>query len=791
MRLVTANQATAAKRRVYFHLVDVTDGITAETGEAGGQPQVSTNGGAWTNTGIGTLTSIGNGRYYADLTQTLVATTGDVIETRYKSANTAECPGDSVQVVAIDVDNAVTLGLSSLPSATAGALNGLPLSADTAGRVDVIKINGTSQTARDIGASVLLSSGTGTGQVNLALGRVGINWGDVTNQSTTVALTNTSIASVSGAVGSVTGSVGSVTGNVTVGGYAAGQAPLQPTVAGRTLDVTTTGEAGIDWANIGSPTSTVDLSGTTISTAQVVASVTGSVGSVTGNVGGNVVGSVASVTGNVGGNVVGSVASVTGNVGGNVVGSVASVTGNVGGNVVGSVASVTGNVGGNVTGSVGSILNPASIWDALTSGLTTVGSIGKLLVDNINATISSRSSHTAADVWSVATRTLTSLGSLATDVWSVATRTLTSGTNIVLAKGTGVTGFNDLDAAGVRSAVGLASANLDTQLDALPTALENAIAVWDEDAADHLVLGTTGKKLNDLSSGADPWATAVPGSYSAGTAGYILGTNLNATISSRLASSAITLNSGAVTVGSINNDVITASSIAIDAIDASAIAADAVVEIQSGLSTLNANDVWSAATRTLTSGANIALAKGVGVTGFNDLDAAGVRSAVGLASANLDTQLAALPSAATTASAVWEEPMASHTGSTTYGGRIPRAANSNVTVQITGSNHISADIHDLQPAVINNTHFAAGAIDSNALAANAAQEIADTLLGRNIAGGSSTGRTVTEALRFLRNKFAIVGTTLTVYREDDTTASWTATVGTTAYADPITSSDPS
>lgn len=49
-------------------------------------------------------------------------------------------------------------------------------------------------------------------------------------------------------------------------------------------------------------------------------------------------------------------------------------------------------------------------------------------------------------------------------VWSTATRLLTAGTNIVLAKGTGVTGFNDLDAAGVRTAVGLASANLDTQL---------------------------------------------------------------------------------------------------------------------------------------------------------------------------------------------------------------------------------------------------------------------------------------------------------------------------------------
>lgn len=52
----------------------------------------------------------------------------------------------------------------------------------------------------------------------------------------------------------------------------------------------------------------------------------------------------------------------------------------------------------------------------------------------------------------------------AADVWAVATRTLTAGTNIVLAKGAGVTGFTDIDAAGVRTAVGLATANLDTQL---------------------------------------------------------------------------------------------------------------------------------------------------------------------------------------------------------------------------------------------------------------------------------------------------------------------------------------
>lgn len=47
----------------------------------------------------------------------------------------------------------------------------------------------------------------------------------------------------------------------------AGAAPLTPTTAGRTLDVSAGGEAGIDWANIGSPTTTVGLSGTTVKTA--------------------------------------------------------------------------------------------------------------------------------------------------------------------------------------------------------------------------------------------------------------------------------------------------------------------------------------------------------------------------------------------------------------------------------------------------------------------------------------------------------------------------------------------
>lgn len=73
---------------------------------------------------------------------------------------------------------------------------------------------------------------------------------------------------------------------------------------------------------------------------------------------------------------------------------VASVTGNVGGNVVGSVASVTAGVtvttNNDKTGYGLSAAAVQAIWDALTSALTTVGSIGKRLVDNLTGDIYAR-----------------------------------------------------------------------------------------------------------------------------------------------------------------------------------------------------------------------------------------------------------------------------------------------------------------------------------------------------------------------------------------------------------------
>ncbi len=77
------------------------------------------------------------------------------------------------------------------------------------------------------------------------------------------------------------------------------------------------------------------------------------------------------------------------------------------------------------------------VWDAATLDLSTNGSVGKLLVDNLDAQVSTRgtSNLTAADVWNAGTRSLTdySEDSVAAAVWADASRTLTSYGNDITA----------------------------------------------------------------------------------------------------------------------------------------------------------------------------------------------------------------------------------------------------------------------------------------------------------------------------------------------------------------------
>lgn len=136
------------------------------------------------------------------------------------------------------------------------------------------------------------------------------------------------------------------------------------------------------------------------------------------------------------------------------------------------------------------------------------------------------STHSAADVWAAATRTLTAIDEDSTTL--------------------------DLDAT-IRAAVGLASADLDSQLAALPTAAENADAVWDENTTGHVTSGTFGEQLKT-----DVDAILLD----TGTDGVVIATG-----------------------------AITAAVIATDAIDSDALAASAITEIQAGLSTLTAAQV--------------------------------------------------------------------------------------------------------------------------------------------------------------------------------------------------------
>jgi len=118
-------------------------------------------------------------------------------------------------------------------------------------------------------------------------------------------------------------------------------------------------------------------------------------------------------------------------------------------------------------------------------------------------------------------------------------------------------------------------------------------------------------------------------------------------------------------------------------------------------------------------------------------------------------------------------------------------ANPGSTQGLTGT---SVNVGTASPGTITATVIATGAIDADALSADAGNEIADAILDRDMAAGTDSGssvvRTVRQALRFLRNKWDINSGILTVRKEDDSTTSWTGTTTASAGADAISGMDP-
>lgn len=429
-----------------------------------------------------------------------------------------------------------------------------------------------------------------------------------------------------------------------------------------------------------------------------------------------------------------------------------------------------------------------------------------------------------------------------------------------------INGLNDLSATDVENAVWDADITTHSDADSAGEALQNAGAagtpptaneiadqVWDEILSGHAVSGSTGEALGAAGGAGDPWITALPGAYSAGQAGYIVGTNLNATVSSRASQTSLdTLDDYVDTeVAAIKakTDQLTftvanqvdANALRIEGVDAtnqirdsvlsdatrfaganidaaissrstldgsgvqSAMTAQGYTSTRAGyLDTLNglvqaiwdkatsaltsvgsigkllvdnvnatissrsshsAADVWAVATRLLTAGTNIVLAKGTGITGFNDLSAAQVNAEADTALADYDA-----PTSAELVSEI-----------------------NSVQADIAALNNLSsAQAQTAAAAALTAYDPPTYAELSSAIdGVPTATENADELLKRDLAAVTGeAARSLLNVARLLRNKVVISGGVLTVYKEDDTTVAWTAAVGSDGSADPIVSVDP-
>lgn len=122
MMLLRKDEPTAARRRVPLYLVDASDGLTPETSEGGGRPQVSKNGGGFADT-AGTLTAVGNGAYYVELTASELDTAG-VVVVRYKSAATAEAQTHCQVLAALPEDVAGAVWEQDVADHTTGGTTG-------------------------------------------------------------------------------------------------------------------------------------------------------------------------------------------------------------------------------------------------------------------------------------------------------------------------------------------------------------------------------------------------------------------------------------------------------------------------------------------------------------------------------------------------------------------------------------------------------------------------------------------------------------------------------------------
>lgn len=147
-------------------------------------------------------------------------------------------------------------------------------SIDSNGRVDIIKVAGTTQTAGDIigDTNDIQSRLPASLSPNLQMACEVLYWnGGAVPLPSITGVPKVDPTHWLGTAISAPPVAGIPTVNVkTWNNLTTVALPLVPTVAGRTLDCSAGGEAGVDWANVGSPTTSLALTGTTIAVTQKV-----------------------------------------------------------------------------------------------------------------------------------------------------------------------------------------------------------------------------------------------------------------------------------------------------------------------------------------------------------------------------------------------------------------------------------------------------------------------------------------------------------------------------------------
>lgn len=240
--------------RVTFPILDADGDLV--TGATGLDSEVSIDGGTFADcTNEATEIATSSGVYYLDLTSGEMNgdTVALIIKTSSSGAKTTVLVLYPNETGDIDVDVTAFGGsagtfASGRPEVNTSHIAGSAVSTSSAQiGVNVVQVSGDATAADNAEA---FFDGTGYAGTNNVIPTV-TTVTNLTNAPTNGDLTATMKASVNTEVDTALSDYGA----------------LKPTTAGRTLDVTATGEAGIDWANVGSPTTTLNLSGTTIKTA--------------------------------------------------------------------------------------------------------------------------------------------------------------------------------------------------------------------------------------------------------------------------------------------------------------------------------------------------------------------------------------------------------------------------------------------------------------------------------------------------------------------------------------------